>query len=209
MVSARTDDWTVRLLRIGALIWAVAALIRWITPVNVAGRNLVPVGCGSPASPRTDELTRYICADDVSGATAQAVALVVAAAALLLMSEVVAPRVRHAVQARGAMVAAVVAAPLLSMSVAGLVSEVTGSGADGALIRCGTPLAQATSEISAIMCGQMADQARAELLGGVALAFVLVVGGAYVGASWGRGRTLPRAGEDRGTDTSTQGSKES
>ena len=109
---------------------------------------------------------------------------------------------------RGAMTGAVVAVPLILLSVARLTSEVTGSGADGALIRCGTPLAHATNEISSMMCGQMADQARVESLGAVGVALVVLLGGAYVGAAWGRDRSRQNGADEPGPGETTDEGKE-
>lgn len=173
------SGWVVRLVRVAALLNVVAAVTAYVTPVNAGGKNLVPVGCGSPASHPSDELTSFICGDLVSNARTHAIAFLVAAALLLLLSEVVLARVPGA-WLRGLAVAATVAVPLLALSIATLLSTVAGSAADGSLIRCGTPLAQATDDISRLMCGQLADRARSLGLAGVVAALVALAGGAAI-----------------------------
>ena len=172
--------WIVRLLRVAAAAMAAAALLTWVTPVNAAGRNLVPVGCGSPASPRLDRLTDFVCGDFVSGAKVLALSLLVGAAVLLLLAEVLLPRVPRRGWVPGAALASVVAVPVLAVAVGNLFTTVAGSGADGTLLRCGTPIAPATDRISTALCGQLADREKALSLGAIALAALAVAGGGYV-----------------------------
>ena len=37
-------------------------------PLNVAGKNLQPFGCGSPASPMKGQLADFVCSSDIAGA---------------------------------------------------------------------------------------------------------------------------------------------
>lgn len=181
--------WVVRLLRVGAAALAGAALVVWVTPVNAAGRNLMPVGCGSPASPRLDKLTDFVCSDFISGAKVLSLSLAVGAAVLVLIADAVLPRLGRHGWALGAALAGVVAVPVMAVAVGSLFTTVAGSGADGTLLRCGTPMFPATDRISSALCGQATDRRKALDLGAVALAALVVVGGGYVSSARAAGRT--------------------
>lgn len=173
-------EWITRLLRIAAAVLIGVAVTVWVTPVNTPGRNLVPVGCGSPASPKTDALSEFVCRDLVGEAKGIAVALAVAAALLLLLSETIVPRLGERRWLRGVALAAVVATPVFALSAASLAATVASTGADGTLIRCGTPLAPATDQISKLLCGQLAASEKSLAFAGMGLALLAVVGGGYI-----------------------------
>ncbi|KGN32688.1 hypothetical protein N802_17160 [Knoellia sinensis KCTC 19936] len=177
--------WIARLLRIAAALLLGAAITVWVTPVNALGSNLVPVGCGSPATPDADPLADFVCRDLVSSAKATSVALAAAGAVLLLLSELVVPRLRGRRWVQGAAVASVLAVPVFALAAASLPVKVASSGADGTLIRCGTPLAPATDVISGAMCGQLADRERSLAFGAMALSLLTILGGGYVAKGFG------------------------
>lgn len=175
--------WILRLLRVAGAALAGAALVVWVTPVNSPGRNLVPVGCGSPASPKLDELTDFVCSDFISGAKVLTVSLAVGAAVLLLLAEVLLPRLAGRAWVPGAALACVLAVPVVAVAVGTLFTTIAGSAADGTLLRCGTPIAPSTDRISRSICGQLADREKSLALGAVALAALAVVGGGYVSSA--------------------------
>lgn len=173
-------QWIVRLLRVAGALVLGAALATWIAPVNALGRNLIPVGCGSPATPDIEPLADFVCRDYIAGAKSTAVALAIAAAVLLLLSEVLLPRLGGQSWARGVALAATLAIPVLALSMSSLMVKVASSGADGTLIRCGTPLTPSTDRISQSLCGELAARERAVSLTGVGLSLLALLGGAYV-----------------------------
>lgn len=175
--------WVIRFLRIAAALLAGAAIVLWVTPVNAPGRNLVPVGCGSPASPVTDRLSNYVCRDLVNGVRGETLALLVAAALLLLVSEVVLPRHHIRRWVTGAALGLVVALPCFTIALAALFATVAASGADGTLIRCGTPIAPATDAISSKLCGQLPGRTKALSLGVMGLSLLGTVGAGYVASA--------------------------
>lgn len=173
-------QWIIRLLRVAGALLIGAALVVWITSVNALGRNLVPVGCGSPATPDVEPLADFVCRDHIAGAKATAVALAVAAAVLLLLSEVALPRMGRLPWAKGVALAAIVALPVLALSASPLFTKVAASGADGTLIRCGTPLSPSTDQISKSLCGELASRQKSISLAGVGLSLLALAGGGYV-----------------------------
>lgn len=175
-----SQPWPARLLRIAAAVLIGAAITVWVTPLNALGRNLVPVGCGSPASPVLDPLSDFVCRDLVSAEKSLAVALGIAAAVLLLLSEVVVQRLRGRAWLPGVVVASVVAVPVFVLAAATLSTTIASSGADGTLIRCGTPLAPAMDRISQGMCGQLAARDKSLAIGAMALSLLVTLGGGYV-----------------------------
>ncbi|MFW5474268.1 hypothetical protein ACOCJ5_13250 [Knoellia sp. CPCC 206450] len=195
--------WVLRLLRVAAAALLGSAILVWVTPVNSLGQNLVPVGCGSPATPVTDELADFVCRDFVGGAKVVAVALAVAAGLLLLLSELVLPRLRGAAWLPGTALAAVVAVPVLTLAVGSLFATVAGSGADGTLIRCGTPIAPATDVISTSLCGQLAEREKTLAIGAVGLALLAMIGAGYVSSAVGPRR--PTTDDPTTDDPTTQG----
>lgn len=172
--------WLTRLLRVGALLLALCAVAVWVTPVNVLGRNLIPVACGSPAAPDTARLTEFICGAHMSTVRSLAVALVLSAGALVLLSEVILARVAARTWLPTAAVVAVVAVPLFMLSLVSLFTTVAGEGADGTLIRCGTPIAPANDVISRSLCADLPARQKALSLFGMSLSAVTVLGAAYV-----------------------------
>lgn len=174
-------EWITRLLRVAGALLIGAALAVWITPVNALGRNLVPVGCGSPATPDIEPLADFVCRDDIAGAKATAVALALSAAVLLLLSEVVVRRLGGKSWIKGVAVASIVAIPVLALSASPLFTKVAASGADGTLIRCGTPLAPSTDKISRSLCGELASRQKSVSLAGVGLSLLALAGAGYVG----------------------------
>lgn len=188
--------WITRLLRIAAALCLGGALTTWVTPVNVPGKNLVPIGCGSPASPKLDALTDFVCRDLVSGAKGTAVGFAIAAGVLLLLSELVVPQLRQHRWVQGAAVASVAAVPAIALAGARLFGTVATTGADGTPIRCGKPLAQATDAMSALVCGQLAERQRSLALAVMALGVVAILGGAYIASGINRGRDADTGSDD-------------
>ena len=175
--------WVLRLLRLAAAVLLGSAILVWVTPVNAPGQNLVPVGCGSPAAPATDPLADFVCRDLVGGAKTVAVALAIAAGVLLLLSELALPRVLRRPWVRGVAVASVLAVPVIALAAASMFATVAASGADGTLIRCGTPLAPAHDTISKQLCGQLPDRDKTLALGATGLALLTLVGAGYVSSA--------------------------
>lgn len=173
-----------RLLRMCAALLAVAAATSWVTPRNVPGKNFVPFGCGAPASPKAGALADFVCSDALARARGLALGLLLSAAVILLISEFLVPRFWGRPWARGISIAAPVAVPLAALSTVRLFQIVASVGADGTLIRCGTPAAPAVDAISELVCGDLAAKERYLSLGGLALAVVLLVGAIYAAASW-------------------------
>ena len=66
-----------RLLRVVAVLLLGGAILTWVTPVNVLGTNLVPFGCGSPASPSGGELGEFVCSARLTQSKLLAVALAI------------------------------------------------------------------------------------------------------------------------------------
>lgn len=193
-------QWIIRLLRVAGALLLGAALAIWITPVNAFGRNLIPVGCGSPATPDIEPLADFVCRDHVAGSKAAAVALAVAAAALLLVSEALLPRLSGRSWAAGVALAAVVAVPVLALSMSSLFVKVATSGADGTLVRCGTPLSPSTDRISRSLCGELAAREKSMSLAGVGLSLVALLGGGYITNGPRREDDEEAAGETTGSD---------
>lgn len=209
-----------RFLRLSATLLAIGATLSWITPRNVSGKNLMPFGCGAPASPTTSEIADFVCADALSSAKALSVCLVVSAGLLLLISEAMVPNYWPRPWARGIAMAAPVAVPIMAVSTVRLVSTAGTVGADGTLVRCGTPVAPARDPISRYVCGQLPDTERYLGVGGLILGVVLLIGAIYIAAAWHGDRTAvvaaqsddptgpgtigaPPRGEERGTGAPT------
>lgn len=179
-----------RLLRVVAVLLLGGAILTWVTPVNVLGTNLVPFGCGSPASPSGGELGEFVCSARLTQSKLLAVALALAAGAVVAVSELLVPRLRRARAglAAGLGLASVVALPVLVLSVVALFAPVAGTAADGTLIRCGTALEPARDELSARVCGMLADEQKSLAIGGIGLSLLALAGGAYVGGAVRQGR---------------------
>lgn len=180
MNADTTPTWPHRLLRAASLVLVGAALLTWLTPLSVAGKNLQPFGCGSPASPMKGQLATLICGDDITGARYTAFGLLVAAALLLVVSELVAPRLAASPTFRGLAAVLPVALPIAALSAAALFSPVGTEGSDGSLIRCGTALEPATDPFVRGTCGHLPERQKTLAFGGVALSVLLVAAGAYV-----------------------------
>ena len=178
--SASAPGWLRRLLRVGAGACAFIALAIWVTPMNVSGRNLVPVGCGSPAAPETSRLTDFICSDHMSGARANTAALALAAGALLVVSEIVLARVTWRSWFTNAAVVAVIAFPMFALSGASLFTTIAKEGADGTLLRCGSAITPANDAISRKLCADLPARQKALALFGLGASALAVLGAAYV-----------------------------
>lgn len=175
--------WPARYLRVSAALLLAGALLVWVTPVNVPGTNLVPFGCGSPADPVGGDLARFVCKRSLADIKTLALVLLLAAGALLLMSEVVTPRWGGEKWLLGLALTAPVALPLLAWSLASLFLVVGAVAADGSLIRCGTAIAPATDSISVGLCGQLTDRRLSLGLGGALLGAGAVAGAVYVSSA--------------------------
>lgn len=172
--------WIIRLLRISAALLIAGCLALWVLPVNTTGQNLIPVGCGSPATPATDKLTDFICRDHVGSVKVTVAALLVASALLLLLSELVLPRLAFRSWLRGAVPAAVIAVPAFALSVSALFVVVASEGADGTLIRCGTPIAPSGDVISKQLCADLPERQKILSLAVMGGSLLTVLGAAYV-----------------------------
>lgn len=192
--------WIIRLLRISAALLIAGCLAMWVLPINATGQNLIPVGCGSPATPVTDQLTDFICSDHVGSIKVMVAALLVAAALLLLLSELVLPRLAFRSWLRGAVPAAIIAVPAFALSVSALFVVVASEGADGTLIRCGTPIAPSGDVISKQLCADLPERQKILSLAIMGISLLTVLGAAYVAKGAGPGELTPvDAGDDLGT----------
>src|SRR5690606_14280472 len=82
----------VRLARVGAALLTGVAILIWVTPINVRSTSGF-FGCGSPADPRGGgDLVDLVCKTDLDAARLTAAMLLLAAGAVLFLSEFVAPR---------------------------------------------------------------------------------------------------------------------
>lgn len=197
MSSNDSPDWPARLLRAGSLLALAVAVVAWLAPTSVPGKNLQPFGCGSPATPSKGSLAKAICGDDLTGARYVALALLVVAALLLVASELVAPRLGSHRAFRGLSVVLPFVLPIAAVSVAALFIPVGTEGADGALIRCGTPLDPERDPFVRGTCGYLPERQKVLAFGGLGLSLLVAVSGAYV-ASGGSRRTHEG---DSGVDT--------
>lgn len=186
MTTDTAAVWPVRLLRVASLLMLGGALLVWVAPLSVPGKNLQPFGCGSPAAPMKGQLANFICSSDITGARYTAFGLLIAAALLLVVSELVAPRLGGLPALRGLAVVLPVALPVAALSALALFSPVGTEGADGSMIRCGTALEPATDPFVRGTCGHLPERQKTLAFGGVALAALLVAAGAYV-TSTGQG----------------------
>ena len=173
-------QWLGRLLRVGSVALALVAVALWVTPQNARGRNLIPVGCGSPATPDTARLTDFICRDHLSTTRFWVVALLVSAALLLLLSEVVLPRVAARPWLTGASTAAVLGVPAFALAAVSLFTSIADEGSDGTLVRCGTAIAPANDAISRALCADRPARQKSLALFGMGLSTLTVLGAAHV-----------------------------
>ena len=174
-------DIRVMAMRLCAAIVAVWAVVSWVTPRNVAGKNGVPFACGSPSSPRAGDLPRYICSNSLSDARALAFGLALAAGLMLLVSAAVLPRIREHRPLLGLATAGGMALPLMSTSLIFMLSPVGTYLDDGNPVRCGTPFEPSRDSVSRGLCGDLSDGRRGLLLGVMTSSLVLTAGGYYVG----------------------------
>lgn len=174
-------SWPTRYLRVAAGLTVAVAILLWITPVNVPGRNLVPFGCGSPSDPAEGELARFVCTNELDNLTAFAVALLIVAGVQLLMGEVAVTRWRVDRKLLASIIVAPVVLPLFAWSVVSMFLVVGAVAADGTLIRCGTAIAPAADTISVGLCGQLPERRLHLGLGGALLAVGILAGARYVG----------------------------
>jgi hypothetical protein len=167
-----------RLTRVVAVALLAAGVFVWLRPVDVPGQNFQPFGCGTPASPMAGQLAEAVCADALAGWRILALCLVVAAAVVLAVGEVVVPRAGAWSAAAG--VGAVLGVPLLALAAWRVTAPVTAYGADGGRAGCGTPLHPTTDPLAAGICASLPQEA---LSGGVGLALaglIAVLGAGYV-----------------------------
>lgn len=79
-----------RLFRVVSGLLTVAAVVRWLTPLNVPSANLQPYGCGSPASPTPGSLSDLVCHESLGVARGWVLGLIIAAILALALGEFVA-----------------------------------------------------------------------------------------------------------------------
>lgn len=172
-----------RLLRVVALLLVVGAVLTWVTPTNVAGTNLVPYGCGSPASPIGGELAGFVCDARLLNAKLLALALLLGAAAVAALGELGMPLAERYAKNRaaGLGVAGAVALPVLVLAVVVLFMPIADTASNGALLRCGTAVAPARDSISTGLCGETAAERKSLAVGAIVLSLLVMAGGAYVG----------------------------
>lgn len=180
MTTDSFASWPPRLLRAAGLVLLGGAVLVWLTPLSVGGKNLQPFGCGSPAAPMQGQLATMMCGDDITGARHVVLALIVAVALLLVVSQLLAPRFVNAPAFRGLAVVLPLALPIAALSAVALFSPVGTEGSDGSLIRCGTALDPVTDPFARGTCGHLPERQKALSFGGIALSALLIGGGAYV-----------------------------
>lgn len=194
-------EWPTRVLRVASLLLLGGALLAWLAPLSVPSKNLQPFGCGSPSSPMKGDLAKLICNDDITEARYIAFALLISAAALLVMSELVAPRFASRPAFRGFAGTATLALPIMAVSAMMLVSPVGGEGSDGSLIRCGTALKPVKDPFVRGLCGHLPERQKVLAFGGVALSLMFLAAGTYVTA----GKVTPGGDDDTDGGDDTDG----
>ena len=151
-----------RLARVVAVAMLAAAVLAWLRPVVVPGRNFQPFGCGTAASPMAGQLAESVCADAVAGWRLLALCLLVAAAVVLAVGEGLGPRLGR--WASAVVVGASLGAPLVALGVWRALAPVTAYGADGSRAPCGTPVSPTVDPLAAGICASLP---RSHLVDGV------------------------------------------
>lgn len=179
-MNPRALTWYRRYLRTATALVTLLAILLWLRPLNVLGQNLMPFGCGSAASIVGGELAAYVCTAEIQAARITVACLILAAATLLVIGELVLPRSGVSGWFRGVVLMVPLALPLLAFSISALISTVSAVAADGTLIQCGTALAPARDDIAVALCADLPEQRRAEGTAGTVGAVALLLSGAYM-----------------------------
>jgi len=170
-----------RAFRAVAALLTVASAVVWLRPINVPGQNFQPFGCGSAAAPASDDLARLVCDGSVGRFRGIALGLIVAALLVLVVGEMLAkPLGRRRPLVMWALLPAIGG---FTDAVTKLLLPIVVHGADGAKIRCGTPLSPVTDALVRGQCGSVPEGLRATAFG-VLVGSALLVGLAfYVGGA--------------------------
>ncbi|MDO5501542.1 MAG: hypothetical protein Q4G67_00070 [Actinomycetia bacterium] len=152
----------------------------WLRPVHATTRSLLPFSCGSPAAPVGGDLAEFACGGSLTAARLTILALLAATALVILISEVVWPRLAGRAWSVGSAVVLPPAVTILALSTTGFFRVVSRRAADGNVIRCGTPLQPASDPIAVQLCADLVGTARTDAIGGVILAAALLLGASYV-----------------------------
>jgi len=180
--------WFVRIARSGAALLAGLAVLTWVTPVNVRSKSGFWFGCGSPADPRGGgSLVDLVCRVDLGAARATSVSLLLAGGLLLLLSEVVVPRLTTLTWLPAVLSVGPLALPLITVGIVSLFVPLGGTSPQGEPFRCGIAAAPPSDEISVLVCGQYAQARLAVGLGAVLLGLGLLATAVYVARGFGQG----------------------
>ena len=166
-----------RLFRLVSGLLTIAAVVRWLTPVNVPAANLQPYACGSPASPTPGSLSELVCKDSLGAARGWVLGLIVAAIVVLAIGEFAA----RLLAGRPWLVAALaIAAPIAILAIVALFLPVLAFGADGTRYACGSAVSPVTDPFFKGLCASLPETRKALSLGWLLGAAALVAGGAYL-----------------------------
>lgn len=169
-----------RLFRVVSGLLTVAAVVRWLTPVNVPSANLQPYGCGSPASPTPDSLSELVCKEALGAARGWVLALVIAAILVLAIGELAA---RPLAGRPWLMASLAIAVPIAVLAVVSLFLPVVAHGADGTKFACGTAVSPVTDPFFKGLCANLPETRKSLALGWLLGAAAFVAGGAYLGST--------------------------
>ena len=194
-----------RAFRAVAALLTVASAVVWLRPINVPGQNFQPFACGSAAAPASDDLARLVCDGSVGRFRGIALGLIVAALLVLVVGEMLAkPLGRRRPLVMWSLLPAIGG---FAYAVTKLLLPIVVHGADGAKIRCGTPLSPITDALVRGQCGTVPEGLRATAFG-VLVGSALLVGLAfYVGGAVHAGAA--HAGIAPDSETPDEGSVDS
>lgn len=180
----------VRVARVGGLVLVGLAILAWVAPVNVPSRDGF-FACGSPSAPAgMDPLFDMVCATSLNESRTWTLILLLSAAAVLLLSEQVAPRMAGHSWLAGVIAVSPVALPLIATSIGFQFTIIGGMTQDWTPFRCGTGLRPAIDPFSAMACGGLAQTRLVLGIGGTLLGLGLLAAGAYVARARPIGTTV-------------------
>lgn len=178
-VASPVQERLQRACRVVSGLLLLAAVIVWLTPVNVPGANLQPYDCGTPAAASPGSLSRLVCSETMRQARGVVLALVIASVLVLLLGEIGS---RIGMPSRGPWLFATLAlvVPVVVVAVTSLFLPVLAHGADGTKFSCGTPMSPVTDPFYKGLCAALPGHRKAWAFGAIALALALLAGVAYV-----------------------------